>query len=180
MSDTTKNNKITTLELVMMAMFVAVLSASAYVIIPAGIGNITLLNFFIMIIGLVFSLRDSVIIVAVWMIMGAIGIPVFIGGKAGISYLFGPTGGYTFAFILAVIITCLIRGKKYKRIWYTIVTILMAIFVDLFGMLWLKALGDLSWKQAFFSGFLIFIPLDMVKAVIAAQIVPVFRNILNR
>lgn len=180
MSEANHINRISTGELVMMAMFVAVLSASAYIIIPAGIANITLLNFFIMLIGLIFSLRDSVIIVTVWIVMGAIGIPVFIGGKAGIAYLLGPTGGYTVAFIFSVIISCLIRGKNYKRIRYTIVTIVTAVFVDLFGMIWLKTLGNLSLKQAFFSGFVVFIPLDIVKAVIAAQIAPVFKRLTDR
>ena len=172
-------NRMSTKKLVMMALFVAILSVSAYIVIPTGIASITLLNFFIMVISLVFPLWDGLIIVSVWMIMGAIGIPVFIGGKAGVGYLIGPTAGYTIAFLFVIIISCLIRGKKYRRVWYTIVAILMALFVNLFGMIWLKALGDLSWKQAFISGFIIFIPLDMVKAVIAAQIVPVFRKLIN-
>ena len=52
----------TTVELVMMAMFTAILCASAYLSIPTPLPNaahITLLNFMIILIALVFELRDS-------------------------------------------------------------------------------------------------------------------------
>ena len=155
----------TTVELVMMAMFTAILCASAYLSIPTPLPNaahITLLNFMIILIALVFELRDSTIIIALWMIMGAIGVPVFIGGGAGLGYLFGVFGGYTFSFIIASIVVGLIKGQKYKRLKYTIVAII----------------GNLTWKVAFLSGFVAFIPLDLVKAVIAAQLVPLFKRLL--
>lgn len=171
-----------TLELVMMAMFTALLCASAYISIPTPLPNaahITLLNFMIILIALVFKLRDSVIIIALWMILGAIGVPVFIGGGAGLGYLFGVFGGYTFSFIIAAIVIGLFTGEKYNRIKYTILSIAGVIIIDLIGMLWWKINGNLTWKTAFLAGFVAFIPLDLVKAIIAAQIVPLFRKILK-
>ena len=171
----------TTVELVMMAMFTAILCASAYLSIPTPLPNaahITLLNFMIILIALVFELRDSTIIIALWMIMGAIGVPVFIGGGAGLGYLFGVFGGYTFSFIIASIVVGLIKGKKYKRLNYTIVAIIGVVIIDIVGMIWWKFNGNLTWKVAFLSGFVAFIPLDLVKAVIAAQLVPLFKRLL--
>ena len=160
----------TTVELVMMAMFTAILCASAYLSIPTPLPNaahITLLNFMIIL-----------IIIALWMIMGAIGVPVFIGGGAGLGYLFGVFGGYTFSFIIASIVVGLIKGKKYKRLKYTIVAIIGVVIIDIVGMIWWKFNGNLTWKVAFLSGFVAFIPLDLVKAVIAAQLVPLFKRLL--
>ena len=171
-----------TIELVMMAMFTALLCASAYISIPTPLPNaahITLLNFMIILIALVFKLRDSVIIIALWMILGSIGVPVFIGGGAGLGYLFGVFGGYTFSFIIAAIVIGLFTGEKYNRIKYTILSIAGVIIIDLIGMLWWKINGNLTWKTAFLAGFVAFIPLDLVKAIIAAQIVPLFRKILK-
>lgn len=174
-------NKFTTTELVMMAMFTAILCVSAYLSIPTPLPNaahITLLNFMIILIALVFELRDSTIIIALWMILGAIGVPVFIGGGSGLGYLFGVFGGYTFSFIIASIVIGLIKGKKYNRIKYTIFAILGVVIIDVIGMIWWKFNGNLTWKVAFLSGFVAFIPLDLVKAVIAAQLVPLFKRLL--
>lgn len=171
----------TTVELVMMAMFTAILCVSAYLSIPTPLPNaahITLLNFMIFLIALVFDLKDSTIIVALWMILGAIGVPVFIGGGSGLGYLFGVFGGYTFSFLIASIVMGLIKGKKYNRLTYTLIAVLGAVIIDVIGMIWWKYNGNLGWKTAFLSGFVAFIPLDLVKAVVAAQLVPVFSRLL--
>lgn len=171
----------TTVELVMMAMFTAILCVSAYLSIPTPLPNaahITLLNFIIFLIALVFDLKDSTIIVALWMILGAIGVPVFIGGGSGLGYLFGVFGGYTFSFLIASIVMGLIKGKKYNRLTYTLIAVLGAVIIDVIGMIWWKFNGNLGWKTAFLSGFVAFIPLDLVKAVVAAQLVPVFSRLL--
>lgn len=171
----------TTVELVMMAMFTAILCVSAYLSIPTPLPNaahITLLNFMIFLIALIFDLKDSTIIIALWMILGAIGVPVFIGGGSGLGYLFGVFGGYTFSFIIASIVMGLIKGKKYNRLTYTLIAILGAVIIDIIGMIWWKFNGNLGWKTAVLSGFVAFIPLDLVKAVIAAQLVPVFSRLL--
>lgn len=174
--------KFTTLELVLMAMFTAILCGSAYLSIPTplpGAAHITLLNFMIILIALIFELRDSTIIIALWMILGAIGVPVFIAGSSGIGYLFGIFGGYTFSFIIASVVIGLIKGRKYRRIWYTVTAVIGVVIIDLVGMVWWKIFGDFeSWKAAFLAGFVAFIPLDLVKAVVAAQLVPLFRRLL--
>ena len=174
-------NKFTTVVLVMMAMFTAILCVSAYLSIPTPLPNaahITLLNFMIILIALVFELRDSTIIIALWMILGAIGVPVFIGGGSGLGYLFGVFGGYTFSFIIASVVIGLIKGKKYNRLTYTLFAILGVVLIDIIGMIWWKFNGNLTWKVAFLSGFVAFIPLDLLKAVVAAQLVPLFSRLL--
>ena len=76
------------------------------------------------------------------------------------------------------IIVGLIKGKKYNRLKYTIVAIIGVVIIDIVGMIWWKFNGNLTWKVAFLSGFVAFIPLDLVKAVIAAQLVPLFKRLL--
>ena len=57
--------------------------------------------------------------------------------------------------------------------------ILGAVLIDLVGCLWLMYMGELSAGQAFAMGFLPFIPLDLVKAVVSAQIAPQFRRFVQ-
>ncbi len=90
MNQETKTNKtgFTTKSTTMMALFAAILCISAYISIPLpipGSPHITLLNFVIIVIALLFPLSQSFITILVWMALGAIGLPVFIGGGSGID-----------------------------------------------------------------------------------------------
>ena len=170
--DTKTKSKFSTYSIVMMALFAAILCVSAYISIPLPNGtHITLLNFVITLIALVFPLAESFFIGLIWMLLGLVGVPVFVGGQAGPGYLFGTYGGFSFAFIFIAILIPIFRGKKYNRIRYTIVAMLSAVLVDAVGSL-------CSIKAAFVAGFLPFIALDLVKAVVAAQIVPAFRKLI--
>ena len=175
-----KEKLFNTKSLVIMAMFAAVLCVSAYISIPLPNGShITALNFVVTIIALVFPVQQSFLIVFVWMLLGAVGVPVFIGGGAGFGYLAAPYGGYTFAFIFIAILLPLVCGKKYNRIFYTVMAVLSAVLVDVIGSIWLMYNSGITLKAAFISGFLPFISLDLVKAVIAAQIVPQLRKVVT-
>ena len=173
-----KTNTISTRSLVIMAMFAAVLCVYAYISIPLPNGShITALKFIVTIIALTFPLEQAALILIIWALLGLVGVPVFFGGNAGAGYLFGPLGGISFSFILIAILVPLIRSQKYNRIIYTIVAIASAVLVDLVGSLWLMVAADMALKAALLAGFAPFIVLDIVKAVIAAQIAPQFKKI---
>lgn len=167
--------------LVIIALMAAVLCVSAYISIPLPNGShITALNFVVMLVALTFSLRESFFINLIWFLLGLIGLPVLIGGASGIGYVLGPWGGYSISFLIIALLVPIICHRKYNRIFYTIIAILSAVFVDLFGSFWMMLVSDISLKAAFIAGFLPFIFLDVVKAVIAAQIVPQIRKILRQ
>lgn len=178
----TKNSLFALKDLTKMALFTALICVSAYIsfALPLpGSPHLTLLNFMIILVSLLFPLQQSFCIILVWMLLGALGVPVFIGGSAGFGYLVGPWGGYTFTFLLVALALPLIRGKKYGRIRFTIAAIIGVLLIDLIGMLWLKVQAGYDWKAAIGIGFLPFLPLDFIKAVVAAQIVPVFKKVLR-
>lgn len=181
MNETTiTQKKFSTQTLVIMAMFAAVICVSAYISIPLPNGShITFLNFITTLVSLLFPGEQAVLIILVWLLLGAVGVPVFIGGNAGIGYLFGPLGGYSFAFLLVAILVPLLRGKKYSRLRYTITALLSVVLVDFVGTVWMMILAHMTWKAAFIAGFLPFIPLDIVKAVISAQLIPAFRHVVH-
>jgi hypothetical protein len=82
--DTKTKSKFSTYSIVMMALFAAILCVSAYISIPLPNGtHITLLNFVITLIALVFPLAESFFIGLIWMLLGLVGVPVFVGGQAG-------------------------------------------------------------------------------------------------
>lgn len=177
MNSSTKEQLFSTKSMVGMAMFAAILCVSAYISIPLPNGShITFLNFVSTLVALLFPCSQAVFITLIWMLLGIVGVPVFIGGQAGLGYLFGPWGGYNFAFLIVAFLLPLIRGKKYNRIRYTIVSLLSVVLVDLIGTIWLMISNHSSFSAAFLIGFVPFILLDAVKAVVVAQIVPAFRH----
>ena len=177
---TEQSNK--TKRLVVSALFAALLCIGAYISIPLpipGAPHITMVNFVLLLIALLFNVGESFLIVVVWMLLGIVGIPVFIGGKGGIAYLIQPWGAYTWAFIVVAILLPLIRGKSYNRIRYTITAIIGVVLIDLIGMFYLMAMSHYNLLTGFATGFLPFILLDLVKAVVAAQIIPAFKKVIK-
>ena len=178
-----KKSFISTKELVICALFAALLCISAYLSFPTPLPmapKITMMNFVLFLIALLFPFNQSVLIGLVWFLLGAVGLPVFIGGGAGIGYLIAPYGAYTWAFPIVTIVLPLIRGKKYNRIWYTICATIGVLIIDLVGMFHLMYMMDYDLKTGLSLGFIPFLPLDLVKAIVAAQIVPAFRKVMNQ
>ncbi len=172
-------NKYSTKELATMALFTAFLCVSAYISIALPNGtHITFLNFMITLIALVFPVSQSFMIVLVWLLLGCVGVPVFIAGNAGLGYLFTAWGGYSIAFVFVSIFLPPLTGKKYHRVRAAFFAVLSVIFVDLFGMFQLMYVQGLSIAQAVIPGFFSFIFLDVVKAVTAAWVAPAFRNVI--
>lgn len=171
-----KQKIFTTKNLVIMAMFSAILCVAAYLTITLPNGShITLLNFAILLVALIFPARQGFCITLVWLLIGAVGIPVYAGGNAGLGYLFGNYGGYILGLLITPVIIPLLSGQKYQRIRATFAAIFSVIMVDALGMIQWMLLAHLGIQEAFVAGFLSFIILDLVKAIIAAQIAPALR-----
>ncbi len=173
---------LSTKRLVLCGLFAAILCISAYLSIPTPLPmapKITLMNFMVFLIALLFPVTESFLIGLVWFLLGVVGLPVFIGGGAGIGYLLAPYGAYTWAFPIVLIVLPLIRGKKYHRLWYTVCGIIGVLIIDIIGMLWLRQAAGYDFKTAFLTGFVPFIPLDLIKAIVVAQIVPAFKHIME-
>ena len=64
----------------------------------------TLQTLFVLLAGIVMK-RYAVIPVSLYVILGALGLPLFHNGIAGVGVLLGPTGGYLTGFIVAALMT---------------------------------------------------------------------------
>src|SRR5688572_26898039 len=80
------------------------LFASAQIVIPLQPIPITLQTMAVMIIGLTFSTRPALNAVALYLLAGALGAPVFGEWSGGFTRLIGPSGGYLVGFFAAVLI----------------------------------------------------------------------------
>lgn len=93
-------------------LFTAVLTVCAWLSVPMGDTVITLQTFGIFLtLGLLGGKRGS-LAVLVYLLLGAVGAPVFSGFRGGLGALLGTTGGYIFGFMLTSLVYWLITSLK--------------------------------------------------------------------
>lgn len=152
------------------ALCIAVLCVSSYPVIPLPFTPVVLSlhTVAINLIGLILKPRHAAYTVLIYLIMGLIGMPVFSAGAAGPGKLFGPTGGFYFGFLFAVIAISLLKGKDNKFGRYAVVTIGAGIPIQyIFAVLWMCFHNSFN-LSASFAAVLAFVPGDIVKCLIAS------------
>lgn len=165
----TKTLKLSTAQITKIALMVASICAASYLRIPLpfSFGAITGQTLAVNLIALVLSPGEAFITMLCYWILGVVGAPVY-GGPAGPGKMFGPAGGYFAAFMVAVVLIAALRGKKYNVLRYALVTILIGIpVINGIGCIWMKLAAGMTWKAAFMTGFVPYIPLDIVKCLAA-------------
>ena len=81
------------------AMGAALLAVCAWLAVPTAI-PFTLQTFGVCLVAALFGLRSGLWTVAVYLLLGAVGAPVFSGFRGGLGALLGATGGYLLGFLL--------------------------------------------------------------------------------
>ena len=174
-NNTTKEKKLsfTTKEMVLTAMFAAIMAICSWISIPIGEISITLQTFAIFCALGILGGRNSLFSILVFILLGAVGLPVFSGFKGGLGVLTGPTGGYILGFIFMGLIY--MAGEKLfgKKLAVQIILMLIGLAVCYaFGTAWFiyvfsKGGNAMSISKALKLCVTPFIPFDIVKLVIA-------------
>ncbi len=94
------------------SLFAALMAAGAYMAIPIGPVPIVLQNMFVFLSGLLLGSRWGLASVAVYLLAGIVGLPVFAGGTGGIGRIFGPTGGFLLGYLPVVFLV----GRMAERL----------------------------------------------------------------
>lgn len=172
-----------TRELTKMALMIAIQCISCYIIVPLpfSLSPISLTTMIVNINGMVLSLKQSLLSMAAYLLIGLAGVPVFTGGSSGPGKLFGPTGGYLFGWVVAAAIIAYVRPQKYDFKKYAFLACVISIpVIYLFGVVQLQLITHMGWNKALMTGALPFIPMDIVKAVAAAYVAGPILRIFNR
>ncbi|MGE5677754.1 MAG: biotin transporter BioY [Pseudomonadota bacterium] len=160
-------------ELSYISLFATLISVSGYITIPLPISTVpvTAQTLAVMLAGGLLPPVHAAVSVLVFLLMGAVGIPVFAGGTAGLGIIAGKTGGYLIGFIAGAFLISLLKGKKPGLLRLLSINILGGIIaVYAFGVLWLDHVTGIGISKAIVFGALPFIPGDIVKIIIAALI----------
>ena len=148
------------------------MAASAQFKIPLYPVPVTGQTLVVLLIGMTYGLRLGGITIVAYLFEGAIGLPVFAGGTAGVSVLMGPTGGYLFGFLLAgVAMGYLAERGMGRTVFSTIAAMVIGnCVIYLCGALWLA--NFIGYSQAIVAGVLPFLYGDALKLIVAAGLMP--------
>jgi len=151
----------------------AVLAASAQVALPAWPVPATLQSLAVLLLGALGGARLGAASVGLYLLEGALGLPVFAGGAAGPAALVGPTGGYLVGFLPAVWLAG--RAATGDAAWRQ-GAVLLAAHLLLFapGVAWLA--GFVGAERAVAAGFLVFLPATLVKTALALAVLRAVRR----
>jgi biotin transport system substrate-specific component len=144
------------------AAFVGLITLGSWISIPWIPVPFTLQTLFVLLAGGVMK-RYAVIPVSLYVILGALGLPLFHNGLAGIGVLLGPTGGYLVGFIAAALVAGL--AYEFPSLPVRIVGLIAAMIVMYAcGIGWLMYSLERDFLPAFSAGALPFIAGDAIKA----------------
>lgn len=160
--------RLTTREIAVAALFTALLAVSAFIAIPVGSVPFTLQVFVVLLTGMVLGPRLGLLSVFAYLVLGLFA-PVYAGGASGLGVLLGPTGGYLWGFLPAVLVSGYVTGRgatRLPRLLLAGTAGLVPIYA--LGALWLALQLDLSPEVAVVTGVVPFVWIDLVKAAVAA------------
>jgi biotin transport system substrate-specific component len=166
--------------IVFASLLAALTAAGAYLAIPIGPVPIVLQNMFVFLAGLLLGSRWGLASVAVYLLAGACGLPVFAGGMGGIGRIVGPTGGYLVGYLPAVFLIGYISEKAAGRIGVDVLAMICGtIVLYACGASWLKILTGMTWSRTLAAGMFPFLIGDALKIAAAALIAKALRPVVR-
>ncbi len=155
------------------------LAVSAQFKIPIYPVPVTGQTLVVLLIGMTYGSRLGGLTVATYLFQGAVGLPVFAGGAAGMAALFGVTGGYLFGFAAAAVVVGLLAERGMGRgIVSTVIAMVVGnLVIYVFGASWLASF--IGVEKALAAGVFPFLYGDAVKLVVAAGLMPVAWRMFN-
>lgn len=154
------------------AMSTALISVCAWVSVPSAV-PFTMQTFAVFLAAGVLGSRRALAAVSLYILLGAIGLPVFAGMQGGLGVLVGATGGYISGFLPAAFIAGLRHSGKRDGMVDIILMILGLLVCYTFGTLW-YALGYLGGMEGIGAALTVcvlpYVIPDLLKILLAAVV----------
>lgn len=165
-------NGFRTRDIVLVGMFAAVLAVISQISLPMPSGvPVTIQLFGVALVGAVLGSKLGFMATVVYILIGAVGLPVFANFHGGFSVLAGMTGGYIMGWPVMALLCGIRPGWKnrFLNLAVMIVLALAGMMVVEFagGLQWSRLSGDMSLGAIMVYSFVAFIPKDAVLTVLA-------------
>ena len=129
-------SKLSVREITDVALGIALIAVCSWISIPATV-PFTLQTFAVCLVTALFGLRLGLWTVAGYILLGAIGAPVFAGFKGGFAALLGTTGGYIVGFLFTALVVGIAVDRFGRRLPVLIVSMVLGILLCYaFGTAW--------------------------------------------
>ena len=169
---------IQTTDLVRMSLLVALVCAMAQLSIPnpMGVGMISMITIALCLIGLLLPPKLTFTALVVYVLLGAVGLPVFTGFSGGMGKIWGPTGGFILIWPIAYTAVSCLKGNTKSFLRYAVVATLVSIIITYLAavpyFMWVAKIPfDMEGLQkALTILFYPFVIGDIVKAILSAWI----------
>lgn len=154
---------------ILTCLFTALIIVGSFIKVPMFPISITLQTLFIFLSALLLPLKNSLLAILLYTILGLIGLPVFTSG-GGISAIFSPSFGFIIGFIFATLSGSFLAKRRHDSFIYNLfVVIVMEIIIYAFGLTFLMLRLDTTIYKALTVGFFPFIVGDLIKIVVSAS-----------
>ena len=132
--------KLGTKDYALMAQAAALMAVCSWISIPAAV-PFTMQTFAVFFVLSILGGKRGTLSVIIYVLLGAIGAPVFAGFASGIGILIGNTGGYIIGFVLMGLTYWLIIALLGKKIWAEILAMVIGLILCYsFGSVWFMIL----------------------------------------
>ncbi len=162
-------------DIVLCALFAAVLCVVSPFTLPIGPVPLSLCNFALMTAACVLGGVRGAVSAAVFVAAGVIGLPVFSGGMGGLGHILAPTGGFILSYVpsaaLSGAFSTLGRGRKYG-FWITLTGCFLSVVLGyIIGTAWYAFSANISFSHELLAVCVLpFLPFDTVKCVLAVML----------
>ncbi|SMC17208.1 biotin transport system substrate-specific component [Desulfacinum hydrothermale DSM 13146] len=167
-------------KMVLVCLMTALTAVGAQIAVPIGPVPIVLTNLFVLLAGLLLGPTQGAAAMGLYLLLGAVGLPVFANFKGGLAHLLGPTGGYLLGFVAAAWLVGVLSHGRPSRWFDGIAVVLGSLVIYALGVPWLKVVTGMAWTKALAVGMLPFLVGDAVKAAAAVMLAWSLRPALLR
>lgn len=184
-NNTSINTDNKTFMLTLTALFAAVLAVGSWISIPLPFTPIpiNLGTLAVILTGALLGWKYGTLSVLIYILLGAVGVPVFAGFTGGIGHIAGPTGGYIIGYITSALICGIIMQLFYEdRKWWVIAVaaLLGTASCYILGTIWFMILTNNTLAASLSMCVIPFLPGDAFKIIVAVITVPLLKKALSR
>ncbi len=136
-------------------------------------------TFAVLLVGYFLGSKKGVLAVFFYLMIGAIGLPVFAGGAAGIEVFSDNSAGFLFGFLFGAASTGYLgeKGWGYSFFKCFLGMVIGTLIIIVFGLLFLTIRFD--FESALKYGFYPFVWGALIKIVLGATIPPIYHNLIK-
>lgn len=160
--------KITTYQMAICALMAAMMCILGPLTLPIGPIPVSFIMIVIFLTAFILGPYLGAVSVGIYVLLGAVGLPVFSGGAGGLGKLVGPTGGYLLGYFFLVLISGIFINKFPEKWYMQMLGMVLGDAVNyVFGTAWFVASTASTLQHALEVCVYPFILIDLCKMVVA-------------